>query len=393
MVKSKPMKQRSTTPVSKSLASKGSLVAVAVLMAAATPIAMFSRPVQARDFAAEIQAVQNQIDQYQAQAGQLQAQANTLQNALNELNNQQAVLQAQITANQLKFDKLTADIAANEKKIADSQVALGKTLASLYTGDSISPLEMLASSSNIGDYLDKQTQRSAIRDSLNKTITEIKALKAQLEQQKVDVQHVLDDQNAQKAELASKQAEQQKLISDTQGQEAAYQALTAQSQATKSSLIQQQQAEIAARLRANSRGGGGALAGDPGKGGYPSNLANNAQDSMVDPWGGYNRECVSYVGWKVYQKNGYMPYGFGNAIMWPGNARAAGIGTGSTPRAGSAGVMSVGAYGHIVWVESVNSDGTINISQYNEWLPNGGWGQYSERYHVNPSTYDTYIYF
>lgn len=392
MVKSKPMKQRSTTPVSKSLASKGSLVAVAVLMAAATPIAMFSRPVQARDFAAEIQAVQNQIDQYQAQAGQLQAQANTLQNALNELNNQQAVLQAQISANQLKFDKLTADIAANEKKIADSQDALGKTLASLYTGDSISPLEMLASSSNIGDYLDKQTQRSAVRDQLNKTIAEIKALKAQLEQQKVDVQRVLDDQTAQKAALASKQAEQQKLISDTQGQEAAYQALTAQSQATKNSLVQQQQAEIAARLRANSRGGGGATAGDPGKGGYPSNLANNPLDSMVDPWGGYNRECVSYVGWKVYQKNGYMPYGFGNAIMWPGNARRAGIGTGSTPRVGSAGVMSVGAYGHIVWVESVNSDGTINISQYNELLASG-WGQYSERYHVNPSTYDTYIYF
>ena len=55
--------------------------------------------------------------------------------------------------------------------------------------------------------------------------------------------------------------------------------------------------------------------------------------------------------------------------------------------------MSVGSYGHIVWVESVNGDGTINISQYNEWLPNGGWGQYSERYHVSPSTYDTYIYF
>lgn len=392
MVKSKPMKQRSTTPVSKSLAAKGSLVAAAVLMAAATPIAMFSRPVEARDFAAEIQAVQNQIDQYQAQAGQLQQQANTLQNALNELNNQAATLQAQINASQLKFDQLTADIAANEKKIADSQDALGKTLASLYTGDSISPLEMLASSSNIGDYLDKQTQRSAIRDQLNKTIAEIKALKAQLEQQKVDVQRVLDDQTAQKAALAAKQAEQQKLINDTQGQEAAYQALTAQSQATKSSLIQQQQADIASRLRSNG-GGGGAVAGDPSKGGYPANLAGNAQDSMVDPWGLYNRECVSYVAWKVYQKNGYMPYGYGNAIMWPGNARAAGIGTGRTPRAGAAGVMSVGAYGHIVWVESVNSDGTINISQYNEWLPNGGWGQYSERYHVSPSTYDTYIYF
>lgn len=392
MVKYKLMKHRSTTPVSKPQLRKGSLVAAAVLMAAATPIAMFARPVLARDFAAEIQAVQSQIDQYQAQAGQLHQQADTLQNALNELNNQAATLQAQINASQLKYDKLTADIAANQAKIDAKRQQLGDILASSYDNSKVSPLEMLASSDNISQYLDAQTQRDSIRDQLNTTINDIKTLKAQLEQQKVDVQHVLDDQNAQKTALAAKQAEQQQLVSQTQGQEAAYQTLVAQSQATKNSLIQQQQADLAARLRANGAGGS-AIAGDPGKGGYPANLANSAQDTLVDPWGLYNRECVSYVAWKVYQKNGYMPYGFGNAIMWPGNARRNGISTGSTPRVGAAGVMSVGAYGHIVWVESVNSDGTINISQYNEWLPNGGWGQYSERYHVNPATYDTYIYF
>jgi surface antigen len=108
----------------------------------------------------------------------------------------------------------------------------------------------------------------------------------------------------------------------------------------------------------------------------------------------YNRECVSYTAWKVYQKNGYMPYwgGVGNANQWPGNARRAGIPTGSTPRAGSVGVISSGYYGHVVWIESVNGDGTINISQYNELLASG-WGQYSERYGVNPAVYDTYIYF
>ena len=39
-------------------------------------------------------------------------------------------------------------------------------------------------------------------------------------------------------------------------------------------------------------------------------------------------QCVSYTAWKVYQKNGYMPYwgGVGNANQWPGNADSAGIG-------------------------------------------------------------------
>jgi surface antigen len=388
------MKQRSTTPVSsKSLATKGILVASAILMATAAPISMFARPVTARDFASEIQAVQNQINQYQSEAGRLATQAKTLENELARLNSEKAALQAQIDAKQIEYDKLVAEIAANEAKIAQLQDSLGDILAKLHVGGEVSPLEMLASSNNISDYLDQQARREAMRDGLTETIDEINTIKKQLEQQKIDVQRVLEDQKAQREALTAKENEQQALVNETRGQEAAYQALSAKSEATKKDLERQQQAAIAAAMR-SAGNTGSAVAGDPGKGGYPSNLANAAQDTIVDPWGMYNRECVSYTAWKVYQKNGYMPYwgGRGNANQWPGNARAAGIPTGSTPRAGAVGVISAGAYGHVVWVESVNANGTINISQYNE-LTSAGWGHYTERYNVNPSTYDTYIYF
>lgn len=393
MLKLSLMKHRSTTPVSKSLAAKGSLVAIAILMAAATPMSFFAKPVDARDFASEIQAVQRQIDQYQAEASRLAGEAKTLENELARLNNEKAALQAQIDQNQKKYDELVDTIAKKEREIAETKDGLGKILADRYVDDNISPLEMLASSSNIGDYLDKQTQQAVLSDKLNEAIDKIKKLKAELEQSKVDVQRVLDDQKGQRQALTAKENEQQALVNETRGQEAAYQSLTAKSEATKKDLERQQQAAIAAALRAAGNSGS-AVAGDPGKGGYPANLANAPQDSMVDPWGMYNRECVSYTAWKVYQKNGYMPYwgGRGNANQWPGNARAAGVGTGSAPRAGSVGVISAGYYGHVVWVESVNGDGTINISQYNE-LTNAGWGHYSERYNVNPGTYDTYIYF
>lgn len=394
MLRSKLMKQRSTTPVSsKSLATKGMLIAGAILMATAAPISMFVKPVTARDFAAEIQAVQNQINQYQAEAGRLASEARTLENELARLNSEKAALQAQIDAKQIEYDKLVADIAENERKIAMLQDSLGDILAKLHVGEEISPLEMLASSSNISEYLDQQAQREAVRDGLKETIDEIDVIKKQLEQQKVDVQRVLDDQKAQREALTAKENEQQALVNETRGQEAAYQAMSAKSEAAKKDLERQQQAAIAAAMRAAGNSGS-AVAGDPSKGGYPSKWANAPQDSIVDSWGMYNRECVSYTAWKVYQKNGYMPYwgGRGNANQWPGNARAAGIGTGSTPRAGSVGVISAGYYGHVVWVESVNPNGTINISQYNE-LTSQGWGHYSERYNVNPATYDTYIYF
>jgi peptidoglycan DL-endopeptidase CwlO len=398
MVKSKLMKQRSTTPVSsKSLATKGTLVAAAILMAAAAPISMFVKPVEARDFASEIQAVQNQINQYQAEAGRLASQARTLENELARLNNEKAALQAQIDLNQAKYDKLIEEIAQKEAEIVKTQDNLGTILADMYVDDEVSPVERIASSNNLGDYLDKQTYRAAISDQLNEAIEKIKLLKQQLEQAKVDVQRVLDDQKAQREALAAKEAEQQALVNETRGQEAAYQALSAKSEATKKDLERQQQAAIAAAMRAAGNSGS-AVAGDPSKGGYPAYLANAAQDTIVDDWLLYNRECVSYTAWKVYQKNGYMPKGYGNANMWPGNARAGKgyngvpVTTSSVPRAGSVGVISAGAYGHVVWVESVNANGTINISQYNE-LTSAGWGHYSERYNVNPSTYDTYIYF
>ena len=394
MLTSKLMKQRSTTPVSsKSLATKGMLIAGAILMATATPVSMFVKPVSARNFAAEIQAVQNQISQYQAEAGRLATQAKTLENELARLNSEKAALQAQIDAKQIEYDKLVSEIAENERKIALLQDSLGDILAKLHVGEEISPLEMLASSSNISEYLDQQAQREAVRDGLTETIDEIDTIKKQLERQKVDIQRVLDDQKAQREALTAKENEQQALVNETRGQEAAYQEMSAKSEATKKELEQQQQASIAAAMR-SAGNGGSAVAGDPGKGGYPSQWANAPMDTLVDSWGMYNRECVSYTAWKVYQKNGYMPYwgGRGNANQWPGNARAAGIPTGSTPRVGAIGVISSGYYGHTVYVESVNPNGTINISQYNE-LTSAGWGQYSERYNVNPATYDTYIYF
>lgn len=86
---------------------------------------------------------------------------------------------------------------------------------------------------------------------------------------------------------------------------------------------------------------------------------------------------------------------WGNANQWPASAKARGYNVGTSPRAGSVGVMMSGTYGHVVWVESVNGNGTINISQYNYWLrgmPNGGWGHYSEFKNVSPSAYQYYIY-
>src|SRR5690606_14825122 len=122
----------------------------------------------------------------------------TLQNKLNQINAQVKALQTRIKVNQEKRDKLQADIQANEKKLASAQEVLGERLADLYVDDSISDVELLASSKNIGDFVDKQEYRSAIRDQLSNVIADVKRIKTQLENDKKDVERVLADLEVQK---------------------------------------------------------------------------------------------------------------------------------------------------------------------------------------------------
>jgi len=70
-------------------------------------------------------------------------------------------------------------------------------------------------------------------------------------------------------------------------------------------------------------------------------------------WG----QCTWYVA-----SRRYVPNNWGNAISWYYNAQASGFGTGSTPRAGAIGWERMN---HVVYVESVNGDGTVTISEMN----------------------------
>ncbi|MDB5170420.1 MAG: hypothetical protein JWO35_114 [Candidatus Saccharibacteria bacterium] len=108
---------------------------------------------------------------------------------------------------------------------------------------------------------------------------------------------------------------------------------------------------------------------------YPwANAPFNVDSS--DTWGMYKRQCTSYAAWKVASSGRHMPNwgGHGNANLWDDNARAEGIPVDATPRVGDIAVRNSGTYGHVMYVESVNGDGTIGVSQYNA----DNAGSYSE---------------
>ena len=184
---------RSRKAASISFLGKSLIVLAVITMAFIAPLQSVQK-VFADQYDDKINALQQDINKYQAQAALLNSQAATLSSALAQLANEKATLQAQIDLNQTQYDQLVKQIAETEKTIKDNQDALGTTIANLYVDQKISPLEMLASSKNISDYLDKQEYRNSVRDELTSTIKDIKDLKSKLDKQKTDVEAVLNQQ-------------------------------------------------------------------------------------------------------------------------------------------------------------------------------------------------------
>lgn len=336
----------------------------------------------ADSFDDQIRALQQEVNSYQAQAGALRAQADTLQNQLNAITAEKNALQTQINLKEAELAQINENILKTEQRLENQKQLLGETLRAMYLESKVSPIEMVASSKSISDFIDKAEYRNRIRQQVQKNMADIKKTKEELARQKTDAERVLADQKAQRAQLAAKEQEQATLLAQTQGQEAAYQQLS-RDRNTQIASLRAQQAAI------NRSAGGKVVPGDPGHGGYPNNWNNAPMDTLVDNWGMYNRECVSYTAYKVWASGRYMPYwgGRGNANQWDDNARAAGIATGSQPKVGAVAIDNNGYYGHAMYVEAVLGNGQIYVSQYNY-----GWGgEYSEM--TRSASGLVYIYF
>ena len=76
-----------------------------------------------------------------------------------------------------------------------------------------------------------------------------------------------------------------------------------------------------------------------------------------------NRFPYGYCTWYVYNRRP-VPW-LGNAWEWFSQALAAGWSTGQTPRPGAIMVTWESGWGHVAYVESVNSDGSWTVSEMN----------------------------
>jgi surface antigen len=322
----------------------------------------------------QINALQSQSNATQGLLNGLESQASSYQAQIGALAAQISAVQGQIAANQAQQATLEAEIQSDQQQITTKKTSLSADVKAMYIDGSMSTIEELATSNDLSAYVDKEEYRSSVQNALNSTIQQIAALQADQQKQKGELDTAIASEQSQNAQLASVQAQQQQLLAYNQGQQDAF---NSQISANSGQIAKLRQEQIVANTRYNI----GSFHGSPGNGGYPDIWANAPQDSMVDDWGMYNRECVSYTAYRVHQdyvagKDSHdMPYwgGAGNANQWPGDAERAGIPVDSNPTPGSIAISTAGAFGHAMYVESINGN-EIYVQQFNQQLT----GQYSE---------------
>lgn len=105
---------------------------------------------------------------------------------------------------------------------------------------------------------------------------------------------------------------------------------------------------------------------------------------LSDNWNFLTKNCTSYVAWRINRDAGTSstPYffkndfdgdgdfDFGNALTWKAAALSFGFAVDNLPEVGDVAYWDANsggalANGHVAYVESVNANGTVNISEYN----------------------------
>lgn len=332
--------------------------------------ASLSQVASADRFDEEINALNQQTAQTQQQDQLAENEAANLRAVVSRIQGEITAIEQQIGASRAKRDETLARIVESEAKLAQLKKLLGDNIKQMYLKGDISTIELLLTSDSFSDYINQQEYQKKIVTKIKETLDEVTTLQVKLKTDKTSLDKLIADQQAMQTQLDSQRSEQNRLLALNQDQQAEYEQNI---KANNAKIVELRRQQIAANARFTS--GSNVKKNIPDTTGYP--WANALfPNELSDPWGMYQRQCVSYTAWKVWKTGRHMPYwgGRGNANQWDDNARAEDIPVDSNPRVGSIAVSNSGYYGHVMYVEAVYDDGTIYISQYN-----AGWdGRYSE---------------
>ena len=357
----------------------------------------------------QIQNLNNQKQAVASQVDQLSQDLSNVQSRINSVQAEQETAKANLEVLKAEISKLETLIAERNERLKDQARAVQVNGARSYLDFLLNADSITDVVNRIGVIVDlvganRQLMQEQARDK-EQVETKEQAQKVNLAQQEANEAQLQNLQtelsatfNKHKATLANLSNEELEAIAARDGlvqekerlaaekaradaekaaaQKAAEEAKEAMLKATEESVAQAASTPAAATastpatIAAKSE-----AASTPAK---AANIVVGGSFAAPDPSfvaalnGGYFGQCTYYMYNRFAQLGSPIrTTGLGNAAEWPANAAAAGYGVSSTPRAGTAIVFQRGVggadpvYGHVGFVERVNADGSLFISEMN----------------------------
>ena len=298
-------------------------------------------------------------------------------------------IQARIDENQKIADGLAGEIDQTAKELLKQLEALAKLLVDIHFEEQLDAVSMLAGSKSLSDYSEKQARAETVRAQISLSANAVKHTKEDLENKKAQVDQIVADAEAQRAQIDANRKKQEQMKSQYEED--------AETFDEKARAAQKIMAEEIAKEIAKNNATGRVVAS--GTNSYPYQNRCPQENwyftgRYLYGYGGYICECTSYAGYKAYEYYGISISSWGNAKYWGNSALAHGYTYDSRPEAHTIGFSTAGVYGHVVWIETVNSDGTVDLSEYNNSYSSvsGSIADFGYRSHVPASAYK-YIHF
>ena len=291
--------------------------------------------------------------------------ANWFQAKVNELTAEIAGKEIEIMETESEVKALQKQIEITEAKLAEEQEALAELLINMHFESDAEPIRVLAGASSISDLAERAAREQVVKEQISVSAAAVRRAKEELEADKAEVEDLLAQQQAARDAMSAKRSEQESLVAKYENDAEAY------AEMAKAAQEAQREAERAEQEAHPELYRGVAYSGAntyPWQADCPARqdeyLTYFEDDSGWHRIGGYVCECVSYAGWKAYEYYG-VDLAWGNAYSWDDGAIASGYVVDHNPAPNTIGQVDGYPYGHVFWVESVNGDGSINVTEYN----------------------------
>ena len=379
--------------------------------------------VNAQDYDSQINSVNSSIANINEKKSAVNSTIDSLAKELSDVQTKIDTTQAKKAEVQEQIETLKAEIAKLEKVIAERNSRLEEQARSVQTNGARSYVDFLLNAESLSDAVSRigvvmdlmsanrelmqqqaedkkqveskeeaqqeklaeqeaaEKELASLQTELNDTFSKNKVLLANLSQEELAEIAKRDGLVAEKEAFQKRLAEEKAKaeaeaarIAEASRQALAAQASQSQTTATQTSYEAPAAASTASTSTASSSTSTPAAQTQTSSytyttgGGFPA----------VDPSfraslnGGYFGQCTYYVFNRMAQVG--TPIGhsmMGNAAEWPSYARSYGYSVSHSPSAGSAIVFQQGlagadpTYGHVAFVEAVNADGSLYISEMN----------------------------